>query len=147
SFVAVSPDHELAKLMAQRDPNLAAYCERSRRQSTSLAAQETADKTGYDTGLRAFHPFDEQWTLPVYVANFVLMEYGTGAIFGCPSGDQRDLEFARKYGLPVIPVVMPPDADPQEFEIGEEAYTDDGIMINSRFLDGMDNHEAFEEVA
>ena len=69
--------------------------------------------------------------------NFVLMEYGTGAIFGCPSGDQRDLDFANKYGLPVVPVVMPEDADAASFQITEEAYVDDGVMINSRFLDGM----------
>src|SRR5690606_14562731 len=85
----------------------------------------------------------------VYVANFVLMDYGTGAIFGCPSGDQRDLDFARKYGLPVVPVVMPADADADAatFAIADEAYTDDGVMINSRFLDGMTPKEAFEEVA
>nr|WP_272213432.1 leucine--tRNA ligase [Marinicella sp. W31]MDC2879388.1 leucine--tRNA ligase [Marinicella sp. W31] len=93
------------------------------------------------------HPFDETWELPVYVANFVLMDYGTGAIFGCPSGDQRDLDFARKYGLPVTPVVMPKDGDAASFEIGDEAFTDDGVMINSRFLDGMSTTEAFETIA
>ncbi len=93
------------------------------------------------------HPFDPDWQLPVYVANFILMDYGTGAIFGCPSGDQRDLEFARKYGLPVTPVVMPKGADAATFSIGETAYVDDGVMINSRFLDGLDTAAAFEEVA
>ena len=83
------------------------------------------------------HPLDPNWKLPVYVANFVLMDYGTGAIFGCPSGDQRDLDFASKYGLPVIPVVMPKDGDAQSSSISDEAYVDDGVMINSRFLDGM----------
>ena len=78
---------------------------------TSAAALETAEKKGFDTGIRVVHPFDPNWTLPVYVANFVLMDYGTGAIFGCPSGDQRDLDFANKYGLPVVPVVMPEGAD------------------------------------
>ena len=104
---------------------------------TSVAALETAEKKGFDTGIRVVHPFDPDWTLPVYVANFVLMDYGTGAIFGCPSGDQRDLDFANKYGLPVIPVVMPEGADAATFQIIEEAYVDDGVMINSRFLDGM----------
>ena len=104
---------------------------------TSLAALETAEKKGFDTGIRVVHPFDPDWTLPVYVANFVLMDYGTGAIFGCPSGDQRDLDFANKYGLPVIPVVMPEGADAATFQIIDEAYVDDGVMINSRFLDGM----------
>ena len=75
------------------------------------------------------------------------MDYGTGAIFGCPSGDQRDLDFANKYGLPVIPVVMPEGADAKTFQIIEEAYVDDGVMINSRFLDGMKPKEAFDEVA
>lgn len=93
------------------------------------------------------HPFDDSWTLPVYVANFVLMDYGTGAIFGCPSGDQRDLDFARKYELPVVPVVMPKDSDAASFEIGDEAFTDDGVMINSQFLDGMTPEAAFDEVA
>ena len=84
------------------------------------------------------------WELPVYVANFVLMDYGTGAIFGCPSGDQRDLDFARKYGLPVVAVVMPKDGDAASFTIDDEAYVGDGVMINSRFLDGMSTEDAFE---
>ena len=75
--------------------------------------------------------------LPVYVANFVLMEYGTGAIFGCPAHDQRDLDFVRKYGLPVIPVVLPKDADPKTFAVGNEAYVEDGTIYNSGFLDGL----------
>ena len=83
------------------------------------------------------HPFDESRQVPVYVANFVLMEYGTGAIFGCPAHDQRDLEFARKYRLPVIPVVLPPGDDPTTFTIGDTAYVDDGTLINSAFLDGL----------
>ncbi len=99
-----------------------------------------------DTGIRVKHPFDPSWELPVYIANFVLMDYGTGAIFGCPSGDQRDLDFARKYQLPVIPVVMPVDADASTFAIGDTAYDGDGVMINSRFLDGMSPAEAFETV-
>ena len=102
----------------------------------------TGGKRGRDTGLRALHPFDDSLELPVYVANFVLMEYGSGAIFGCPAHDQRDLDFARAYGLPVLPVVCPPDADPSRFEIGTEAYTGDGRLINSVFLDGLDVPEA-----
>jgi leucyl-tRNA synthetase len=93
------------------------------------------------------HPFDANWTLPVYVANFVLMDYGTGAIFGCPAHDQRDLDFANKYGLPVVPVVKPDGVDAASFQITEEAYSDDGKMINSRFLDGMSPDQAFNEVA
>ncbi|WP_173934215.1 leucine--tRNA ligase [Chelativorans sp. Marseille-P2723] len=147
SFMAVAPDHPLARKAAQGDPALAAFIEECRRVGTTAAALETAEKKGFDTGIRVRHPFDPEWTLPVYVANFVLMEYGTGAIFGCPSGDQRDLDFARKYGLPVIPVVMPEGADAASFQITEEAYSDDGVMINSRFLDGLSNKQAFDEVA
>ena len=147
SFMAVAADHPLALAASQKDPALAEFCEECRRMGTSVAALETAEKKGYDTGIKVRHPFDEEWTLPVYVANFVLMDYGTGAIFGCPSGDQRDLDFANKYGLPVVPVVMPKDADAATFQITEEAYVDDGVMINSRFLDGMSPAEAFEETA
>ncbi|HEU0221858.1 MAG TPA: class I tRNA ligase family protein, partial [Paracoccaceae bacterium] len=107
SFAAISPDHPLARRLAEDDPALAAFCAECRRLGTSEAALETAEKRGYDTGLRVVHPFDPGWTLPVYVANFILMEYGTGAIFGCPAHDQRDLDFARRYGLPVLPVVAP----------------------------------------
>ncbi len=147
SFMAVAADHPLAKKAAEANPELAAFIAEVKRMGTSAAALETAEKKGFDTGVRVVHPFDENWTLPVYVANFVLMEYGTGAIFGCPSGDQRDLDFANKYGLPVIPVVMPKDADAATFQIIDEAYTDDGVMINSRFLDGMSPESAFNDVA
>jgi leucyl-tRNA synthetase len=147
SFMAISADHPLARKAAGDNPELAAFMEEVRRMGTSLAAMETAEKKGFDTGIRVVHPFDESWTLPVYVANFVLMDYGTGAIFGCPSGDQRDLDFANRYGLPVVPVVMPEGGDARSFQITEEAYVDDGVMINSRFLDGMKPSEAFAEVA
>ncbi|WP_345900566.1 leucine--tRNA ligase [Martelella sp. UBA3392] len=147
SFLAISADHPLAKEAAKHDDKVAAFCEETRRAGTSLAALETAEKKGIDTGITVRHPFDESWELPVYVANFVLMDYGTGAIFGCPAGDQRDLDFARKYDLPVTPIVMPKDGDVASFTIGDEAYTDDGVMINSRFLDGMSTTEAFEAIA
>ncbi|ACP27069.1 leucyl-tRNA synthetase [Sinorhizobium fredii NGR234] len=147
SFLAISADHPLAREAAAKDAAIDAFCEECRRAGTSLAALETAEKKGIDTGIRARHPFDPEWELPVYVANFVLMDYGTGAIFGCPSGDQRDLDFARKYGLSVVPVVMPKDADAATFTIEDEAYGGDGVMINSRFLDGLSTEEAFEAVA
>jgi leucyl-tRNA synthetase len=147
SFMAIAADHPLARNAAQNNPALKKFIDEIHHMGTSLAALETAEKKGFDTGIRVVHPFDPSWTLPVYVANFVLMDYGTGAIFGCPSGDQRDLDFANKYGLPVIPVVMPEGDDPQTFQIIDEAYVDDGVMINSRFLDGMKPKEAFEEVA
>ncbi|MDK1477253.1 leucine--tRNA ligase [Sinorhizobium sp. 6-117] len=147
SFLAISADHPLAREAAAKNAEIEAFCEECRRAGTSLAALETAEKKGIDTGIRARHPLDPSWELPVYVANFVLMDYGTGAIFGCPSGDQRDLDFARKYGLPVIPVVMPKEADAASFTIENEAYVGDGVMINSRFLDGLSTDEAFETVA
>ncbi len=147
SFLAIAADHPLAKEIAGRNPEIEAFCEECRRAGTSLAALETAEKKGMDTGIRVKHPLDPSWELPVYVANFVLMDYGTGAIFGCPSGDQRDLDFARKYGLPVVPVVMPKDGDAASFTIGDTAYDGDGVMINSRFLDGKTTDEAFQAVA
>jgi leucyl-tRNA synthetase len=147
SFMAIAGDHPLARKAAEHNPKLAAFIEEIRHGGTSAAEIETAEKKGFDTGIRVVHPFDPDWLLPVYVANFVLMDYGTGAIFGCPSGDQRDLDFANKYGLPVVPVVMPEGADAKTFRILEEAYVDDGIMINSRFLNGLRPGEAFDEVA
>jgi leucyl-tRNA synthetase len=147
SFMAIAADHPLARKAAAANPELAAFCDECRRSGTSLAALETAEKMGFDTGIRVVHPFETEWTLPVYVANFVLMDYGTGAIFGCPSGDQRDLDFANKYGLPVVPVVMPAGSDAATFQITEEAFVGDGVMINSRFLDGMTPDAAFDEVA
>ncbi|MBW9056056.1 leucine--tRNA ligase [Rhizobium mesosinicum] len=147
SFLAIAADHPLAKEAAGRNADIEAFCEECRRAGTSLAALETAEKKGMDTGIRVKHPLDPSWELPVYVANFVLMDYGTGAIFGCPSGDQRDLDFARKYGLPVVPVVMPEGGDAASFTIGNVAYDGEGVMINSRFLDGKTADEAFQIVA
>ncbi len=147
SFMAVAPDHPLAKAAAASNPALAEFCELCKRMGTSAAEIETAEKLGFDTGIRAIHPFDPDWTLPVYVANFILMDYGTGAIFGCPAGDQRDFEFATRYALPIIPVVMPADADASSFRLDDGPYVDDGILINSRFLDGLTTDAAFDEVS
>src|SRR3954465_3439088 len=146
-FMAVAPDHPLAKAAASGNPELAGFIEECKRTGTAQADIDKAEKLGFDTGVRALHPFDPSWTLPVYVANFILMEYGTGAIFGCPAHDQRDLDFVNKYGLGNQPVVCPPDADPASFTITDVAYDGDGTMINSRFLDGMSTAEAREEVA
>jgi leucyl-tRNA synthetase len=146
-FMGVAPDHPLAAAAARHDPKLQAFIEECKRVGTSLAAIETAEKKGYDTGLRVVHPFDPAWRLPVYVANFVLMDYGTGAIFGCPAHDQRDLDFVNAYGLGATPVVCPPGVDPASFAIDKEAYDGDGTMINSRFLDGLTIEAAKKEVA
>ncbi|HSZ11507.1 MAG TPA: leucine--tRNA ligase, partial [Rhizomicrobium sp.] len=147
SFVALSPDHPLTQELAQRDEKLAAFVAECKRTGTAEELIEKAEKRGFDTGLVAAHPFDANWKLPVYVANFVLMGYGTGAIFGCPAHDQRDLDFARKYHLPVVPVVVPENADTKSFAIGNEAYVGPGKLANSRFLDGLDVDAAKNEVA
>ena len=146
-FMAIAADHPLAQAAAKNNPKLAEFIAEVRRIGTAQEIIDTAEKRGFDTGIRAVHPFDPNWKLPVYVANFVLMEYGTGAIFGCPAHDQRDLDFVNRYGLGNTPVVCPPDTDPTGFVITDTAYDGDGRMINSRFLDGMTIEQAKEEVA
>jgi leucyl-tRNA synthetase len=138
SFCALSPNHPLAQELAATDSDLAEFIAECNRMGTSEAVLETAEKKGFDTGVKVVHPLDKSWTLPLYVANFVLMEYGTGAIFGCPAHDQRDLDFARKYQLAVKPVVLPPGEDPKRFTVGSEAFVGDGTIFNSDFLDGLD---------
>ncbi len=142
SFLALAPEHPLAAAVATRDQAAAAFIAECRRLGTSEAAIEGAEKRGYDTGLRVRHPFVKDATYPVWIANFVLMEYGTGAIFGCPAHDQRDLDFARKYRLSVTPVVLPPGADPAKFDVGNEAYVGNGTIYNSDFMNGLDVEEA-----
>ncbi|HEX4742200.1 MAG TPA: leucine--tRNA ligase [Caulobacteraceae bacterium] len=138
SFVAVAPDHPLAERLAASDDRVRDFVARCRLGGTSEAEIESAEKLGWDTGLEVVHPFDPDMRLPVWIANFVLMEYGTGAIFGCPGHDQRDLDFARKYDLPVTPVVLPPTADAASFHVKQEAYVGPGRIFNSRFLDGLE---------
>jgi leucyl-tRNA synthetase len=147
SFIAIAPDHPLAKVVAETDSGAADFIAECQKHGTTAAELETQEKKGYDTGLRVRHPATDGTSLPVFVANFILMEYGTGAIFGCPAHDQRDLEFARAKDLPVIPVVLPRDADPRSFTIGDEAYTGDGTMINSGFLDGLSVEDAKHAIA
>lgn len=146
-FMAISSDHPLAQAAAAKNPKLAQFIADIKKIGTAQEIIDTAEKQGFDTGIRAVHPFDPSWKLPVYVANFVLMEYGTGAIFGCPAHDQRDLDFVNKYSLGVTPVVCPEGQDPKSFVITDTAYDGDGRMINSRFLDGMTIDQAKEEVA
>jgi leucyl-tRNA synthetase len=144
SFCAVAANHPLASGLAENNPALGEFIAKCNRMSTSEADIETAEKEGFDTGLKAAHPFVPGLSLPIYVANFVLMDYGTGAIFGCPAHDQRDLDFARKYDLGVTPVVLPSDASADSFEIANEAYTGPGRVFNSEFLDGMIVEDAKE---
>jgi len=146
-FMALSPDHPLAATAAARDPALAKFIAECKRHGTAQQLIETAEKEGFDTGMKAIHPFDPDWKLPIYVANFVLIEYGTGAIFGCPAHDRRDLDFVNKYRLGNTPVVCPPGQNPASFIITDKAYEGDGRLINSRFLDGMTSEEAKQEVA
>ncbi len=145
SFAAISADHPMAKAL-EGNPEVAAFNADCRRGGTTEEELEKGEKKGFDTGIRIKHPFEPSWELPVYIANFVLMGYGTGAVFGCPAHDQRDLDFARKYGLVVTPVVCPSEQDPDTFTIGKEAYIGHGNIINSRFLDGMNVEDAKAEV-
>ena len=169
SFVALSPDHSIAKRLAKEEASIEDFRAECAKIGTSEEAIAQAPKLGIDTGLRVKHPFDENITLPVWIANFVLMGYGTGAVFGCPAHDQRDLDFARKYELPVIPVVQPPTDHPSEGWDPEslkaqdtdaldsslrwnerndeditEAYTGEGTLINSGFLNGMNKADGIK---
>jgi leucyl-tRNA synthetase len=145
SFVGVAPEHPLAERLAIENPEIRQFIADCRKGGTSEAEIESAEKLGYDTGLRVKHPLDPSISLPVWIANFILMDYGTGAIFACPAHDQRDLDFARKYDLPVLPVVLPSGEDPATFMVGKEAYVGPGKIFNSEFLDGMDVEAAKAE--
>ena len=138
SFVAVAPNHPLALSIAKDNAQAEAFLAECSALGTSEAAIEKAEKKGFLTGLEVSHPLIGGATLPVYIANFVLMDYGTGAIFGCPAHDQRDLDFARKYDCTVTPVVLPKDEDETSFEIGTQAYTGPGHLINSGDWNGLD---------
>src|SRR5690606_10800158 len=138
SFVGLAPDHPLAQRLAAQDPDLAAFVVECRKGGASQAEIEQAEKVGRDTGLRVVHPLNPARTVPVWIANFILTDYGTGAIFGCPAHDQRDLDFVRKYDLPGRPVVLPPGADPAIFEVGDEADVGPGAIYNTDSLDGLE---------
>jgi leucyl-tRNA synthetase len=144
SFVAISPGHPIAEQLAAERPEVAEFIARARAGGTSAAEIETAEKLGFDTGLEVVHPFDENWRLPVWIANFVLMEYGTGALYGVPGHDIRDFEFAKKYHLPIRRVVAPTAAEAAAPVT--EADTDPGVAVNSQFLDGLPTEQAKAEV-
>ncbi len=141
SFIAISPDHPLTLQLAESNEAVTAFRKECQRIGTSEEAIETAEKLGFETGLKAVHPFDDKIELPIYVANFVLMEYGTGAIFGCPAHDQRDLDFARKYNLHVQAVIIPKGEDPATWDVGTEAFTGDGALAHSGFLNGLSKED------
>ncbi|MFT6542140.1 MAG: leucyl-tRNA synthetase, partial [Maricaulis maris] len=144
SFLALAPDHPIVKALAADDPEIDRFMHECARMGTTAEEIEKAPKRGVDLGITVRHPFDENWDLPVWSANFVLSGYGTGAIFGSPAGDQRDLDFARKYDLAVQPVVLPPEASADTHVIEDEAYTGPGTIYNSRFLDGLSTADALE---
>ena len=146
SFAALSPEHPMVAELAEKDPGLQRFIAECRKTGTAAAEIETAEKIGYKLPLLAKHPLMPGKTLPVYAANFVLMEYGTGAIFGCPGHDERDHEFATKYGLPIIPVVMPEGADAKSFSVAAEPFVEDGVIINSDFLNGLTVEDAKAKV-
>ncbi len=142
TFCAIAPEHPLALEVAKKDPDLDKFIKSCASLSVSEEAVEKAEKRGYDIGLKVEHPFDRQRQLPVFVANFILYQYGTGAIFGCPGHDQRDLEFARAQGLPVIPVVLPAGACADSYTVGDVVHSGDGTMFNSDFLNGLSSQDA-----
>jgi len=142
SFVAIAAEHPLALALAARDEGAAAFIAECRALGTSEVALETAEKRGYRTGFYVRHPFLPEKLFPVWIANFVLTEYGTGALFGCPAHDQRDLDFARAYALDVIPVVVPEGVDPTNFKITDKPYDGPGRIANSGFMDGLSTTEA-----
>ena len=135
SFLAVSADHPIAKFY-QDDKEFITFKEKCSRTGTTEESIAQADKIGFKTNLVAINPLDQNIKVPVYFANFVLMDYGFGAVFGCPAHDQRDLDFALKYNLNVTPVVRPTD-EIGSFEIKDKAYTGAGIIFNSKFLNDL----------
>ena len=138
SFIALAPSHCISLDLAKKKKSVKKFIVECNKTSTSEASIEKVEKKGLNTDLFVLHPFDKNKKIPVYIANFVLMDYGTGAVFGCPAHDQRDLDFAIKYNLDVLPVVRPLNVSKTDYEIDKTAYTDDGVLFNSGFLDGLD---------
>lgn len=143
SFMGLAPDHPVSVALAAANPEVAAFVAECRRGGASTADIEQAEKIGWDTGLTVIHPFTGA-QVPVWIANFILSDYGTGAIFACPAHDQRDLDFARKYDLPVLPVVRP-EGESEDFTVTDEAYVGPGLIFNSDFLNGLDIEAAKAE--
>jgi len=146
SFVAISPNHPLAAKLSDNNNEITIFIAKCNCIGTSTVAIETTEKLGFNTGLKVKHPLIEEKTLPIFIANFVLMDYGTGAIFACPAHDQRDLDFARKYELEVIPVILPEGETEESFKIENEAYTGEGKLYNSDYLNDMAVDKAIKHV-
>ena len=145
SFIALSIDHPLAKNF-EKNKDFISFKSKCSKMGTTEEALANAEKIGFNTGLFALHPFQNKTKLPIYVANFVLMDYGTGAIFGCPAHDQRDLDFANKYGLKVLPVVKPKNINNDKFIVKKVAFTEDGILFNSDFLNDLTVDDAIKKI-
>ena len=145
SFMALSPEHPITAELAAKDPGLQRFVAECRKTGTAAAEVETAEKQGYKLPLLARHPLISGKTIPVYAANFVLMEYGTGAIFGCPGHDERDHEFAIKYGLPILQVVAPANAR-EKIDVATAPFVEDGVIVNSEFLNGLEVEDAKAKV-
>jgi len=145
SFIALSVDHPVAKNFEKNNDFISFKSECSK-MGTTEEALANAEKIGFNTNLFALHPLAKNIKLPIYIANFVLMDYGTGAIFGCPAHDQRDLDFANKYKLKVLPVVKPKNVDSSKFVIKNQAFTEDGILFNSQFLNDLTVDQAIQKI-
>ncbi|MDI2091546.1 leucine--tRNA ligase [Commensalibacter oyaizuii] len=145
AFLAISPDHPIAAKLAKNNSKIAEFIAECHRLGTSEEAIEKAEKKGIDTGLTVVHPFMPDQQYPIWIANFVLMDYGTGAVFGCPSGDQRDIDFARKYNIPFKTVIMPEGESPETYTVTDAPYIGAGIVINSQFLNGLTTTQAKKE--
>ena len=144
TFMAIAAEHPLALALAKENTELEEFIDECRKIGTSVAAIETAEKKGFETPITVVHPFIEGKTLPVYVANFILMDYGTGAIFGCPAHDQRDLDFAHSHNIEVIPVIADPASPDVAIKVEDEPWLGEGVMVNSEFLNGLSKSDAIE---
>ncbi len=142
TFCAMSPNHPLCEKLAETNEELAEYVKQANSKANAQNNAEDKEKSGVDSKIRLEHPLDKNTLLPLFVCDYVLMEYGTGAIFACPAHDQRDLDFARKYKLDVKPVVLPKGKDSTTFAITDTAWVGDGTMIHSKFLDGLTTEKA-----
>ncbi len=143
SFIAISYNHSIVNTHLSQNSKVQDFANKCRKGSIANTIIEKQEKLGIDTGLKTLHPFDNKIELPIFIANFILMDYGTGAIFGCPAHDKRDHEFAIKYNLPIIQVI---DSKDHSINVQKSAYTDNGFMINSRFLNNLNNITAKEYV-
>ena len=140
TFIAISPEHKITQELSLNNKSMKKFIEECRNINPDKI------KKGFNTSLVAEHPFISNKTIPIFVANFVLTEYGLGAIFGCPAHDQRDLDFAREYKIDVIPVVKPEYFAENNFTVDKEAFTDNGVMINSDVLNGLKTNDAKEKI-